>query len=279
VGKRTPTGNNASFKIPFLVPKSGLVTIFRSVCVSNLLFAHLLFIGVIRLMNSALFFFFLSCFLALGLLPHAHASKHFDERAKKTAEKVKGMDYDTYVKWQLKKSLNPEKRKRWKNEEWASKLSKFKDRFLILKERKYFSNESNVLLVGARTGQEVVAMREIGVPHSIGMDLVEDLPFVVASDMHNMSFADNSFDFIFSNVYDHSLYPRKFASELHRVLKTDGRVCLHCMLRNEGDSFTVTRTNTPQDLIDNMNGLKHIASEEISMLGLNYEICFMKQNA
>jgi SAM-dependent methyltransferase len=192
------------------------------------------------------------------------------------------MSYEEYLQWQKKKSLDPVRRKKWKGEEWNSKFSKFKERFLLYKERKYFDNNSKVLLVGARTGQEVAAMRDIGVSSAMGMDIVEDLPYVIASDMHDMSFAENkSYDFIFSNIYDHALHPDKFASELHRVLKPGraGRVCLHCMLNDEGDSYTATRVKTSADMIAVIEhaGLKYDAGEAIAMLGLSYEVCFINQ--
>ena len=132
------------------------------------------------------------------------------------------MSYDKYLKWQLAKSTDPSRRKKWKQKEWNVKLKAFENRFQTFKDKYVFSH-SKVLLVGARTGQEVVAMRNIGVVDSIGIDLVEDLPLVLAGDMHSLQFSDNTYDFIFSNVFDHALYPEKFGHELYRTL---GWICL-----------------------------------------------------
>ena len=48
---------------------------------------------------------------------------------------------------------------------------------------------------------------------------MECKPLVEVGDMHNLNYPDNSFDFIFCNILDHSLYPEKSISEMERVLK------------------------------------------------------------
>lgn len=198
-----------------------------------------------------------------------------DENVKTRPVVDRNMNYDDYIAWQKHKSTDPVRRHRWKTVEWHPKLEKFKTRFQIFKERDLISDNSKVLLIGARTGQEVHAMREIGVHNSIGIDIVEDLPLVIASDMHNISFSQDTFDFVFSNVFDHSLHPEKFSSEVRRVLKTGGHVCLHCALNVVGDSYTANRISVSDDAIKIMSPLKVISTESISMLGMDHELCFV----
>lgn len=83
------------------------------------------------------------------------------------------------------------------------------------------------LCLGARTGQEVFVLQELGLTDTIGIDLNDDPPLVIEGDVHDVPFEDNSFDFVFSNIFDHVLYPEKFVSEIERVLSPGGYCMLH----------------------------------------------------
>ena len=48
---------------------------------------------------------------------------------------------------------------------------------------------------------------------------MECKPLVELGDMHNLKYDDKTFNFVFSNILDHSLYPQKSISEIERVLK------------------------------------------------------------
>ncbi|KAL8473218.1 hypothetical protein ACS0TY_030155 [Phlomoides rotata] len=50
------------------------------------------------------------------------------------------------------------------------------------------------------------------VPDSIDMDLVLSPPLVVAGNFHHQSFDDETFNFEFSDVFDHALYPDKYSA-------------------------------------------------------------------
>ena len=78
------------------------------------------------------------------------------------------------------------------------------------------------LCFGARTGQEVVALNEIGM-EAKGIDIVPQEPYVIKGDIHDAPFVDDTFDFVFTNIVDHSIYPQKFMSEIERVLKSEKR--------------------------------------------------------
>ena len=162
-----------------------------------------------------------------------------------------------------------------RKKEWNVKLKAFENRFQTFKDKYVFSH-SKVLLVGARSGQEVVAMRNIGVVDSIGIDLVEDLPLVLAGDMHSLQFSDNTYDFIFSNVFDHALYPEKFGHELYRTLKVGGYVCLRIQLDAIGDKYTATRVQSIKQVTDALSPMQVVSVEQIKLLGMDREICFKK---
>ena len=65
------------------------------------------------------------------------------------------------------------------------------------------------LCLGARTGQEVVALKELGVENSIGIDIVPHEPNVIKGDIHDLDFKDETFDFVYTNIIDHSINPKK----------------------------------------------------------------------
>ncbi|MAF26133.1 hypothetical protein CL634_11275 [bacterium] len=89
------------------------------------------------------------------------------------------------------------------------------------------STFKNALCLGARTGQEVFVLQELGIKNAVGIDLNDDPPLVVEGDVHSLQFDDSSFDFVFSNIFDHVLYPDKFISEIERVVRPNGYCLLH----------------------------------------------------
>lgn len=116
-------------------------------------------------------------------------------------------------------------------------------------------NSKNALCLGARTGQEVFVLREMGVD-AIGIDLVSTPPLVLEGDVHNLQFSSESYDFIFSNIFDHVLYPAQFISEIKRVLKPDGYCLLHLSIAGENqdhpdnDAWAANTLRSSQPVID-----------------------------
>ncbi|KFK44505.1 hypothetical protein AALP_AA1G265600 [Arabis alpina] len=125
--------------------------------------------------------------------------------------------YDYYIQRQLNKTLNPRLRTIWMTRDWDRKIRVFSKFFQDLKRQNLLSNSSKCLCVGARVGQEVEALKRVGVNDSVGIDLVPYPPLVVKGDFHHQPFDDETFDFEFSNVFDHALYPDKFVGEIERV--------------------------------------------------------------
>ena len=193
----------------------------------------------------------------------------------------KSKEYKKYIEKQSEKTLDPVKRKKWLGEEWQLKIDGFKSEFNKLKG--FLTPEKRCLCLGARTGQEVVALQEMGLKNVVGIDIVPHEPLVIKGDIHNLEFEDNSFDFVYTNIIDHSINPQKMISEIERVLKVDGIFYLQIQLGLNQDEYTVFEVNNPvYDIVTlfnqsfclyvkpiNNNGMPNFA-------GMNVELLFRK---
>ena len=186
-------------------------------------------------------------------------------------------DYNDYIEFQSEKTLNPEKRKKWLGEEWSLKLEGFKKEFQ--KFGNFLTEDTKALCIGARTGQEVIALKEMGVKDVIGIDIVSHLPHVIEGDMHNLNFEDETFDFIYTNVIDHSIDPSKMIREMERVLKNDGIVFLQCQIGVDQDRYTEFIIENPiYDILPLTNMTFCIICQPIerNFAGMNFEYVFQK---
>ncbi|XP_009412696.2 uncharacterized protein LOC103994122 [Musa acuminata AAA Group] len=187
--------------------------------------------------------------------------------------------YDDYIKLQLNKTLNPRLRHLWATRDWDRKIRVFSRFFADLAAEGLLSNASAALCVGARLGQEVAALRGLGVGGALGMDLVPAPPLVVAGDFHAQPFPDESFDFEFSNVFDHALYPERFAAEVERTLRPGGVAVLHLAVHRRGDKYSAN------DLLGGVDGLvalfnhsEVVRVRKVDGFGLDTEVVLRKTN-
>ena len=140
---------------------------------------------------------------------------------------------------------------------WESTCNGFEKHFNLHKN--IIKNSSNALCLGARTGPEVHVLKEMGVDDAIGIDLVDAPPLVIKGDVHELQFKDNTFDLIFSNIFDHVLYPAKFISEIERVSKPGAYCILHLVpghkmtARGGGDGFAANELSDTQIIIELFN--------------------------
>lgn len=140
---------------------------------------------------------------------------------------------------------------------WDPDCAGFKKHFNLHKN--IIENSTKALCLGARTGQEVHVLKEMGIEDTIGIDLVDAPPLVIKGDVHNIQFSDNTFDFIFSNIFDHVLYPEKFISEIERVSKPGAYCILHLVpghkmtAREGGDGFAANELSDTQIIIELFN--------------------------
>jgi len=184
--------------------------------------------------------------------------------------------YEDYVKHQLKKTSDKSKQKKWLGVEWKKKINIFKDLFTNLD--KFINGKTKAICLGSRTGQEVVALKKLGVEDSIGIDLHEFKPYTIVGDIHKIDFPDNTFDLAFSNIFDHSLFPEKFASETYRVLQEGGIFILHVQIGIDQDVYTEVIIENKNSIIELFKDFKLVQDGPISsgIIAMNYEFVFEK---
>lgn len=153
--------------------------------------------------------------------------------------------YDDYLNHQMEKTCDSERREKWTTTEWDMKIKLFTNIF-----EKYpdvISPGKRALCLCARMGQEVVALENMGLK-AIGIDLVPNLPHVIEGDIHKLEFEDETFDFIFSNSFDHSLYPDIFVKEMERVLLRGGHSLVQFQF-GETDEYAETEIHNIDSVI------------------------------
>ena len=203
---------------------------------------------------------------------------------------IKEMQYEDYVSLQKEKTEDPVRRQKWlaKREENARKFIATFNQPAALE---YLPRDKNakILCVGARTGEEVLALRMMGYKNAVGIDLVPCDDLVVSGDMHDMPFGDGEFELLYTNVIDHSLMPHVFVEETFRVLSPTGAAFYQLQVGTEGDRYGVNDVENPyefKELVDEM-ARKHQYSEPDVKIsrptaltphnhGLNWNLFFRK---
>ena len=183
--------------------------------------------------------------------------------------------YEDYVNKQLEKTLDPSRIKKWKGKEWQIKVDGF--RHLFKRNEEFLQNKKNSICLGARTGQEVFVLRELGLD-SIGIDLAEFPPYTIKGDIHNLEFEDEKFDLIFTNILDHSLDLEKFISEMERVCVKDGIIILNAQENIPGDDYSENVINSPEPIIKMFKNSILIKNRKIQNIfdQMNRELVFKK---
>ncbi|XP_028757556.1 uncharacterized protein LOC114751931 [Neltuma alba] len=231
-------------------------------------------------------FFLLSLFLSLSLLTYLRYHRRpsppqsrQDYLGSTQDLRIRGgySSYDAYIRRQLDKTLNPKLRKIWTTRDWDRKISVFSQYFQKLQGENLLKNSSKSLCIGARVGQEVEALRRIGVSESVGIDLVPYPPLVLKGDFHDQPFKNETFDFEFSNVFDHALYPERFVGEIERTLKKGGVCVLHVTLSRRPDKYSANDlySVTPLKELFRRSELVHV--RKVDAFGLDTEVVFRKK--
>jgi SAM-dependent methyltransferase len=112
----------------------------------------------------------------------------------------------------------------------------------------------SVLCLAARIGTEVKAFHDVGA-FAVGLDLNpgHHNPWVLPGDFHDLVFAGNSVDVVYSNSLDHALDVGRVADEARRVLKRDGALLVDAQAgaaENEFDDWAATRWPSIDGLIE-----------------------------
>lgn len=91
-------------------------------------------------------------------------------------------------------------------------------------------NGRTVLCLGARIGTEVKAFVDVGC-FAVGIDLNpgKGNRYVVQGDFHDLQYAADSIDFVFTNSLDHAFDIHRIVGEIHRVLKPEGRLIIEAV--------------------------------------------------
>lgn len=154
--------------------------------------------------------------------------------------------YRDYIEHQKKKTISPEVKNVTKKK-FNKRVAQFKSQFSSVLKNLPVSKNARILCLGARRGEEIVALRKIGYNgHIIGVDLVAFPPNVVSGDFHKLPFKDGSFDFIFSNAVDHILDPQKFSNEVTRVSSPVAVILFHLILRKWSNEMSLGLDNVSE---------------------------------
>lgn len=186
--------------------------------------------------------------------------------------------YEEYLQLQLNKTLNAKLREVWKTVDWRRKINVFSSIFRWHVDQGLVKPGQKVVCIGARMGQEVVAFKEVGVADVIGIDLVPAPPLVLRGDFHKHPFANSTFDFEFSNVFDHALFPKLFVSEIERTLKPAGVAVLHVALFTRPDKFSVIDLHSVDALLALFKNSDVIHIRRVDGFGLDTEVAMRKKS-
>ncbi|KAJ7298937.1 hypothetical protein O6H91_Y356800 [Diphasiastrum complanatum] len=164
--------------------------------------------------------------------------------------------------------------------EWQKKVELFSAQFEgFMSQGGLIKPGMKALCVGARVGQEVLALRQLGLKDSIGIDLVPSPPLVVKGDIHKHPFKNNTFDFEFSNVFDHALFPSLFMSEIERTLKPGGVAVIHVSVKRRADKYSANDLRSLDAFLSLLKQSDVLHVKEIDLLGLDTEVAIRKRYA
>ncbi|KAF3448896.1 hypothetical protein FNV43_RR09612 [Rhamnella rubrinervis] len=123
----------------------------------------------------------------------------------------------------------PTQRELYTSKDWIKAVNFFSSIFQDLMSQGYLLPESKSLCVETPNGQDVFALKEIGVKDSVGTFKKASKPLVVSGEAHRLPFDDNTFDFVFSGGgrLDKSSRALDFATEIARTLKPEGFAVVH----------------------------------------------------
>lgn len=157
-------------------------------------------------------------------------------------------NYNKYVEHQSSKIKHKKVKASASSFEYVKKFEEeFKSIF-------HFIPDGKIICLGARTGAEIQALRNIGFYDVMGIDL-EPAPMnenvnVVKGDFHNIQFKNNSFECAYINCIDHCLDLRKVFSEIFRILGNNGILILRCEKMNTSGSLESCYWTSIHDIVD-----------------------------
>ncbi|XP_052173904.1 uncharacterized protein LOC127789145 [Diospyros lotus] len=150
----------------------------------------------------------------------------------------------------------PNPRDLWNTKSFRKSVQFYSSVFQDLISEGFLSPKSKSLCLETPNGEEVFALKEIGVSDSVGIYKKASKPLVISGKAIRQPFEDNTFDFIFSGVggLDKSPKAGEFAAEVARTLKPEGFLVVHTA-SNDTYSFN--------SFIDLFNCCKFVRSRDV----------------
>jgi hypothetical protein len=197
---------------------------------------------------------------------------------------VKKIDnYEEYIRLQKEKTEDSERRLKWETSLEENTLKFIPTFSQYISKFELFKNEK-VYCLGARTGEEVLALRMLGFLNALGTDLVPYMDHVIQDDIHNMQFENDTVGLFYTNIFDHSIDPRKFLSEIFRSQKVGGVSFFQLQLGSQLDKYGVLFIDNPLDFESMAKeiGFDILLSEKNEVLtphnhGLNWNVLLEKK--
>lgn len=123
----------------------------------------------------------------------------------------------------------------WSTKPWKRAVKFYSSMFQDLIGDFHVSPRSKSLCLETPDGEDVFALREIGISDSIGVYKKSAKPLVVSAPAGKIPFGNNTFDFIFSGGgrLDRSAKQAAFAAEVARTLKPEGVFVIHTGSKDE----------------------------------------------
>lgn len=124
-------------------------------------------------------------------------------------------------------------------------VERFRKRFALVP----LDENSKILCLAARVGDEVLAWRKLGHPDAVGIDIAPgpDNQYVVVGDFHDLEFETSSIDCMYCNSLDHAFDLDKICSEVRRVIRPGGMFVLDIVYgyaETDSESYQVGRLDT-----------------------------------
>ncbi|GMI79853.1 hypothetical protein like AT5G01710 [Hibiscus trionum] len=165
-------------------------------------------------------------------------------------------------------SRSDPRRELYTSKEWIRAVHFYSSVFQDLIADGYLSPHSKSLCVETPLGQEVFALKEIGVEDSIGTFQKAAKPLVIKGEGHQIPFDDNTFDFVFTGGgrLDASARPSDFAAEIARILKPEGFAVVHI---KANDTYSMN------SLLDLFNSCKLV--KMLDMDGFDSSMPFVRE--
>jgi SAM-dependent methyltransferase len=138
----------------------------------------------------------------------------------------RGADYRDYLTIQLRRTLS----KRANDPGVGARL------LVDTVAREVASGQASVLCVGCRNRVELDEFRSRGFEDVVGIDLFSRDDDIRVMDMHDMAFADDSFDVVYaSHALEHAYDVPTVVSEMTRVAKAGGVIAVEVPVRHRAD--------------------------------------------